>query len=217
MDEALEAVTRGMDAARKEVFERVWRRVMDTGGAEDAPLLPTPETPAEEKGDGTGEALLPAARPAPPEGSDFPRETGVLGESCQEWAGLLQGLIRAALTEGKALQALSARAAGRPGRALAALAAEKTRQARELAAVCFLITGVRFWPEPGKAVPARSYLGELRQRFRRGQESMAAYLAGAELVTDPCLRALFLRHARDQWDQGQRLRALVEQGVAGGR
>ena len=38
MDGSLEAVTRGMTGERKEVFERVWRRVMHSGASEGTPL-----------------------------------------------------------------------------------------------------------------------------------------------------------------------------------
>ena len=48
MDESLEAVTRGMEGEKREVFERVWRRVMHSGAAEDVPLAAEPAVPAPE-------------------------------------------------------------------------------------------------------------------------------------------------------------------------
>ena len=225
MDESLTALTGDMTGARREVFERVWRRVMHSGAAEDIPLPeegplpeggPLPERdslpeknplpkPAE-----AGALALPTPPPDLPRG-DFPKEPGVLGEGCREYVGLLQGLIRGALEDWRSYQVLARRAGGGPGRVLAALGAEQKRRARELCAACFLISGVRFWPDPEKAAPPRSYLGALRRLFRREQEAMASCLAGAETVSDPCLQELFLRHAKEAWDRSCRLRALVEQ------
>ena len=205
MDGSLETLTREMSGERKAVFERVWRRVMGT--------LPAEEVPGEEAVPAEGaEKDLPAL-PCPAEAaeSDFPREPGVLGESCREYVGLLQGLLRGALEDWRSYQALSRRAGGGPGRALSSIAQEERRRAKELNAVCFLISGARTWPDPEKASPVRSYLGALRSLFRREQETMAACLAGAELVGDPCLRELLVRHAKEAWDHSCRVRMLVEQ------
>lgn len=196
MDGTLEAVTRDMTGERKEVFRRVWQRVMHGGPAEDGP--------AEER-------LLPAlSPPAEGPGGDYPGPPGVLGEDCLEFAGLLQGLLRRALEDGRSYQALARRAGGSAGRELAALGAQARQGARELGAVCFLISGARPWPDPGKGTAPGSYLGSLRRLFRREQETMAADLAGAETVTDPCLRELLLRHAAQAWDRSCRIRGLVE-------
>ena len=226
MDRSLEAVTKGMSGERKEVFERVWRRVMHSGAAEDIPLPedgPLPEgaplaegrplskaAPPASAGGGAGILALPASPPDLPRG-DFPGEPGVLGAGCREYMGLLQSLIRQALKGWRSYQALARRTGGGPGRVLAALGAEEKRRAKELCAACFLISGARFWPDPEKAAPPGSYLGVLRRLFRREQETAAACLAGAETVTDPCLQDLLLRHAKEAWDRSCRLRALVEQ------
>lgn len=205
MDGSLEALTKEMSGERKAVFERVWRRVMGT--------LPQEDAPGEESAPPEAtETDLPAL-PCPAEGaeSDFPRDLGVLGESCLEYVPLLQGLLRGALEDWRTYQALSKRAGGVPGRALSSIAQEEKRRAKELNAVSFLISGARTWPDPEKAAPVRSYLGALRSLFRREQETMAACLAGAELVGDPCLRDLLLRHGKEAWDHSCRVRALVEQ------
>ena len=205
MDGSLEALTREMSGERKAVFERVWQRVMGT--------LPTEDTPGEEAAPtDAAEKELPAL-PCPAEGaeSDFPRDLGVLGESCLEYVPLLRGLLRGALEDWRSYQALAKRAGGGPGRVLSSIAQEEKRRAKELNAVCFLISGARTWPDPEKASPFRSYLGALRSLFRREQETMAACLAGAELAGDPCLRELLVRHAKEAWDHSCRVRALVEQ------
>ena len=205
MDGSLEALTREMSGERKAVFERVWQRVMGTLPAEDD--LGEAAVPPE-----AGQQELPALPcPAETAESDFPHDLGVLGESCLEYVPLLQGLIRGAMEDWRTYQALAKRAGGGPGRVLGAIAREERKRAGELNAVCFLISGARTWPDPEKTSPVRSYLGALRSLFRREQETMAACLAGAEMVGDPCLRELLVRHAREAWDHSCRVRALVEQ------
>lgn len=219
------------DQEQREIFARVWQRVM--AGREAAcplPWGPAPEAQAAPEEQAAPEAPQPDPAPeaaAPqPEGeaqpalpvprapgrprSDFPQPAGVLGPGCEESVPLLQSLIRRELADGREYQTLARRAGGQPGRVLAALAGEKKRRAKALSAACFLITGARYWPEGTPCPPVTSYLGTLRRRFHREQEAMAAYLAGAEATEDPCLRALFQDHAQGSWDQACRLRALVE-------
>ena len=205
MDGSLEALTREMSGERKAVFERVWQRVMGALPAEDVPGEET--APAET----AGKELPALTCPAETAESDFPHDLGVLGESCLEYVPLLQGLLRGALEDWRTYQALGKRAGGGPGRVLSSIAQEEKRRAKELNAVCFLISGARTWPDPEKVSPVRSYLGALRGLFRREQETMAACLAGAELVGDPCLRDLLVRHGKEAWDHSCRVRALVEQ------
>ena len=209
------SLTEGMPEERKEVFARVWRRVMHSCAEESGPLSgPTDmqtspvDTPVREE-----PAPQVPAIPADSPRGDFPAggDVGVLGENCLEFTGLLQGMIRRRLADWRSCQALARRAGGNSGRVLAALATEEQRQARELSAACFLITGARYWPDPAHAPQPGSYLAALRQRFRQEQEDMAACLTAAELTSDPCLRQLFLRHASQSWDHACRIRSLVEQ------
>ena len=215
VEESLMSLTEGMPEERKAVFERVWRRVMHSCAEEACPLPDLPETqsaPGSDPATQDGEVPVPAL-PADSPHSDFPAgdAVGVLGENCLEFAGLLQGMIRRRLSDWRFCQALARRAGGTAGRELAALAMEEKRQAKELSAACFLITGGRYWPDPDPIPRPGSYLAALRQRFRREQEDMAACLTAAELTGDPCLRRLFLDHARQAWDHACRIRTLVEQ------
>ena len=215
MEESLLSLTEGMPEDRKAVFARVWRRVMNSCAEESAPLSdpPAAQNAAASDPDQEEEAVRVPALPADCPCSDFPSGdgAGVLGENCLEFAGLLQEMIRRRLADWRSLQALARRAGGNPGRILAALAAEEKRQARELSAACFLITGARYWPDQEKPPRPGSYLAALRRRFRREQEDMASCLTAAELTADPCLRQLFLKHARESWDHACRIRSLVEQ------
>lgn len=189
------------------VFDRVWQRVMG-----DAPSPVTWETPS----DGSAAASLPApvpgsdAKPDRPRG-DFPTSAGVLGPASADAVPLLQEFIRDELTDYRSYQALARRVGGNPARVLNAMAADELRHAKELSAAYFLISGVRYWPDPGKAPVPTSYLGALRQHFAGEQEGMLAYLAGAEATHDPCLQQLFFSLAQDEWRHACQLRTLVEQ------
>lgn len=212
-------------AEKKEIFARVWKRVMADSTAacpitwedpaEEAAPVPAQDPAPAEAGQMAEEApCLPApARPAKGHSphSDFPHAGGVLGEGCLDCAPLLQELIRRELADLREYQALARRAGGSPGRVLAGLAGEKKRRAKRLSAAYFLISGVRYWPEGTGTPPITSYLGTLRRRFAQEQATMAAYLTGAESTTDPCLQQLFWDHAKECWAQACRIRALVEQ------
>ena len=221
MEERMPRPMPAQTVEQKAIFERVWKRVM-ADREEESPLVweeparPEEETglaplgagdPAPEEAEGTTAPATP--RPMGPHG-DFPRETGVLGESCLDCGPLLQELVRRELTDCREYQALARRAGGSPGRVLAGLAGEKKRRAKRLSAAYFLISGVRYWPEGegGAAVP--SYLGTLRRRFAQEQATMAAYLAGLEGTTDPCLRQMFWEHAQENWGHACQIRKLVE-------
>ena len=219
MEESREAqLCAGMPEDRKEVFQRVWRRVME--GREDScpitwendqPALtpPSRETPP-------GQPALPAGAGERcrdhPQG-DFPdrRAMGFLGENCRDCEPLLQEMIRREISDWKEYQLLARRTGGAPARVFLAMASDEKRHAKRLSAAYFLISGVRYWPEGENAAPPTAYLGALRRRFGVEQESMAAYLAGAEATSDPCLRQLFLEHAREEWDHACKIRNLVEQ------
>ena len=221
--------TPSKEQEQREIFARVWQRVMadrpaacplpweaaaqPEAAAPSAPETDRPPEPASQPSPAPAPEdprPLPAPRASGRPRSDFPQDAGVLGPGSAESVPLLQSLIRRELADSREYQTLARRAGGQPARLLTALAGEKKRRAKALSAACFLITGARYWPEGTPCPPVTSYLGTLRRRFHREQEAMAAYLAGAEATEDPCLRALFQDHAQGSWDQACRLRALVE-------
>lgn len=209
---------------RDAVFERVWKRVME--GREDTPPIVWGDAarPPEENTEAHGSlqeetrreldqelAVLPSAGGQDRSHSDFPpSHGGFLGENCRDCAPLLQEMIRRELADVREYQALARRVGGNQARAFQALASEEKRHAKRLSAAYFLISGVRYWPDGEKITPPTSYLGALRRRFGMEQEGMAAYLAGAEATADPCLRQLFLDHAKEEWDHACRIRSMVE-------
>ncbi|MBR5533649.1 MAG: hypothetical protein IKU62_02255 [Ruminiclostridium sp.] len=200
--------TRDLD--REAVIQRVWKRVME-GREETFPLAlkedPEPHGSLQnEEGDA---GILPA--PMPQERSDFPTGAVFLGEGSLDCAPFLQEMIRRELTRMREYQALAKRTGGPQARVLQALAQEGKGHAKRLSAACFLISGVRYWPEGGRTAPPTSYLGTLRHGFGEEQRAMTDYLAGAEATSDPCLRQLFLELAKTAWERACKIRALVEQ------
>ena len=134
-----------------------------------------------------------------------------MGEGCRESIPLLQELIRRALEDGRDYQTLARRSGGGVGRIFGQMAGQARQNARELSAAYFLISGVRYWPESGPAPQLGSYLGELRRRFIREQETMTACLTGAEATADPCLGQMLWTQAGTAWERACKLRTLVEQ------
>ena len=118
---------------KKEIFARVWKRVMgdhtdacpitweETGGDQAQTTTEQQQTLVTEEAAQTEEkTVLPA--PHVPRGgqrlhSDFPRDDaqGVLGPQCLDCAPLLQELIRRELADCREYQTLSRRAGGGPG------------------------------------------------------------------------------------------------------
>ena len=197
----------------REIFDRVWRRVMGDRAAE-SPVAwdPPEETAADTPEQPPTQTVL---TPALPQGgrdrpvNDFPRSVGVLSE--EEAVPALQELIRRELADWREYQALARRTGGGPARVFAGVGTEKKRHAKRLSAACFLISGVRYWPETTQRVSVESYLGALRRRFHAEQERMAQYLAAAEGTADPSLRQLYFENAKEAWDAAMKLRTLVEQ------
>ena len=236
MDETMGTLSNGSAEERNAVFERVWKRVMEgRTDASGSPIVWGEDRAAqmtEAHGSLQGEeetvqdtALLPMGsqraqrdrtRSDFPQGdrarSDFPQgQVGFLGDNCLDCVPMLQEMIRRELADRREYQTLARRVGGHQAKTFQALANEEKRHAKRLSAAYFLISGVRYWPEGEKAVPPTSYLGTLRRRFGEEQAGMAAYLAGAEATSDPCLRQLFLDHAQEEWDHACKIRSLVEQ------
>lgn len=207
MDETMSVRREDRDA----VFQRVWKRVME-GREETSPVTLTQEE-TEAHGSLQGEEgeveVLPA--PKPQRESDYPAGAVFLGEGSLDLAPLLQEFIRHELGDLRAYQTLARRTGGPQARVFQQLANQEKDHAKRLSAAYFLIAGVRYWPEGGKADLPGSYLGALRHRFGEEQRGMMAYLAGAEATEDPCLRQLFLELAREEWDHACKIRTLVEQ------
>ena len=194
----------GLCGSDREVFERVWRRVMETGGG---------ESPVEVVPEGQGFSAPVPAVPAPAAPRLAPPDPACtihcLGPASARYGEALQQFIQEELGDAATYRALARR--GRSGSRFAALAAQERRHAKRLSAAYFLISGVRYFPDE-QALPRLegTYLGTLRARFQAEQRGEAAYRMAAESCQDPCLRELYLELAEEELHHSRVLREILE-------
>ena len=193
----------------REVFERVWRRVMPEERGDCPFTLTEQEEPAE--------STLPAlAVPASPQvatlrQADEGADIACLGPASAAYGTALQGYIDDELADWRRYQALARRTPGGGGRMLAAVAADERRHAKKLSTAYFLISGVRYWPEVRAVQPAAPLHAALRERFWEEQRGAAAYQAAAEETSDPCLKELFSELAAEEEAHVWTIRSVLEQ------
>ena len=194
----------GLYGSDREVFERVWRRVMEAGGGE-SPVEVIPE------GAGLPAPFPEVSAPAaplllPPDPEDAIR---CLGPASSRYGEALQQFIQAELQDAATYRALARR--GRSGSRFATLASQERRHAKRLSTAYFLISGVRYLPADRAAPRLEStYLGTLRARFQAEQRGEAVYRAAAEHCQDPCLQALYLELAEEELGHSRVLRDILE-------
>ena len=195
----------GMD---REVFERVWRRVMpeDRG---DCPFT----LEQEDSQQAGGLPAVPAAAQAEVvamEQGDEGHDISCLGPGSAAYGAALQGYIDDELADWRRYQSLARRTPGGGGRALAAVAADERRHAKKLSTAYFLISGVRYWPE-GKAAQSPTPLhAALRERFWAEQQGAASYQAAAAETSDLCLKELFTELAGEEEAHAWTVRGVLE-------
>lgn len=207
----------------REVFERVWRRVMP----EDRPDCPfvlddsaaqaQAAAPAQEQAQTPcvpeRTALAPVVQPAPVSAA-LPQEdcAPCLGAASAVYGALLQQFIDHELADFRTYQMLARRAIGTGGKVLASIASDERRHAKRLSTAYFLISGVRYWPIDRMNAPMNhTYPAALRERFGEEQRGECAYLAAAEETTDPALQELFQELAGDENAHAWLLRGILEQ------
>ena len=212
----------GQYGSDRDIFLRVWRRVMP----EETPACPItvdtgePARPAPPSNDMSVQTLpapVPHNMPAPDtsgdsSGDDFPTPEDVpcLGSGGQPDLEQLRMFISQELMYWQIYRTLAQRS-GQSGRMLAALAGNCRKRSKRLSAALFLISGVRFWPAEPPAVPMpRSYFGTLRELFLAEQNRGGTYRAGAEDCRDACLQALYLELADECMEHACRIRTLLE-------
>lgn len=199
----------GMD---REVFERVWRRVMpETRG--DCPFT-LPEQEEQKEAAALPALAVPtgeAARVVTLEQADEGHDIQCLGPASAAYGAALQGYIDDELSDWRTYQALARRTPGGGGRALAAVAADERRHAKKLSTAYFLISGVRYWPEVKAAQTPTPLHAALRERFWAEQRGAAAYQAAAAETADPCLKELFTELAGEEEAHVWTIRGVLEQ------
>lgn len=186
----------GQCGADREVFERVWRRVMP----EDRPDCPftlysEEETeqasvqPAEEK----RTELVPV--PAERSGGD---------------GAVLQAFIADELSDWRTYQTLARRIPGGNGRALMGVAADERRHAGRLSAAYFLLSGVKFWPPAELELTKEGWMALLRRRYWAERKGAEAYRTAAGRTGDSALRELYLELAGDEEAHAGVIRGILE-------
>ena len=190
----------------REVFERVWKRVMPEA-RQDCPF----------------EVALPEERPLPAvvtsavPAVDREVETGeeeitCLGPASAVHGPQLQQYIDQELMAHRCCQAMARRVPGSGGRMLSALAAEKRRRAKRLSTAYFLISGVRYWPVAQLTRPRMTtYVGGLRQLYQRGQALTEEFHSCRSHAATQDLAQLYAQLAQAGAKRCAQLRQLLEQ------
>lgn len=202
----------GMCTCDREVFERVWRRVMPEG-MEDSPIELIPESmPATQEELPRAELAVPepetertsSCRPQP--------DVLCLGQASARYAPLLQEMIEGESEDWRLYQALARRAAGSGARMLGSMAADERRHVRRLAAAYFLITGERCQAQGQQGSrPVPELMTGLREQFIQEQREAAAYQGAAAETADPCLQQLYRELAQEEQMHARLIRSLLEQ------
>lgn len=216
----------GQCGSDREVFERVWRRVMPADRPDcpftlfgDGEAAPSEAPPALRQNDPPETPPTPCREnPAEEPSRRVPRSTAMeedvpcLGAASAVYGPLLQEFITHERADGQTYRLLARRAGGGAGRVLAAIAADESRHAKRLGAAYFLISGVRFAPEAGPALPPEcTYLSALRDRFLSEQRGAERYRTAANRTDDPCLKELFLELGSDEEAHARLILGLLEQ------
>lgn len=186
----------GQCGADREVFERVWRRVMP----EDRPDCPFTLYSEEE----TEHAPV-----RPTEG----KRTGLLPVPAEQSGGdgaVLQAFIADELSDWRTYQTLARRIPGGNGRALMGVAADERRHAGRLSAAYFLLSGVKFWPPAEPELTKEGWMAILRRRYWAERKGAEAYRTAAGRTGDSALRELYLELAGDEEAHAGVIRGILE-------
>ena len=184
----------GQCGADREVFERVWRRVMP----EDRPDCPFTLYSEEEQV---------AVRPAEERKADL---VPVPAEQSGGDGAVLQAFIADELSDWRTYQTLARRIPGGNGRALMGVAADERRHAGRLSAAYFLLSGVKFWPPAEPELPGGGCMAALRARYWAERKGAEAYRAAAGRTGDSALRELYLELAGDEEAHAGLIRSILE-------
>ena len=199
----------------REVFDRVWQRVMRDGSRDpiqtDPPadqqarngMLAQQEMTVTEQ---TGLAL-PRREEMRPE-----QDVSCLGGGSAMYAPLLREMMDGETENYRTYQALARRAGNNGTRMLSTMAADKRRHAKRLSTAYFLITGEQYRsPNMMGGRPPMDLMNGLREQFIQEQRGAAAYQGAAQEASDPCLRQLFRELGQESMAHSRMIRNLLEQ------
>lgn len=186
----------GQCGADREVFERVWRRVMP----EDRPDCPFTLYSEEE----TEQA---AVQPTEEKRTEL---VPVPAEQSGGDGAVLQAFIADELSDWRTYQTLARRIPGGNGRALMGVAADERRHAGRLSAAYFLLSGVKFWPPAELELTKEGWMALLRRRYWAERKGAEAYRTAAGYTGDSALRELYLELAGDEEAHAGVIRGILE-------
>ena len=195
----------------REVFDRVWQRVMSD------PIQTDP--PADEQARG-GMEIRQEMTVTEQTGLAVPRREEVrpeqdvscLGGGSSTYAPMLREMMDGETENFRTYQALARRAGNNGTRMLSTMAADKRRNAKRLAAAYFLITGEQYRsPNMTGSRPPMDLMTGLREQFIQEQRGAAAYGGAAQETSDPCLRQLFRELGQESMGHSRMIRSLLEQ------
>lgn len=182
-------------------YDRVWQRVSPQ-------LNPYPEL--------RGPRPLPDERPLPERRPACgPGEPCCMGPVSETELDALRAAVGEELEDAQVYRYLSRQAPAPAARhALRAMAEEEAGHARSLRAMLFLLSGETLHMNvplpPQNRLPWRDRLREL---CRRELDSGTQYLQLSRQTRDTCLRRLYRRMSRDEFNHADRLRGLLEQAL----
>ena len=223
----------------QEVFQRVWRRVMEGRSQQDSPIetapvpqtipqtypqtLPEtyPRTPPQPParwvdGDMSCDYLAALAKAMPERRvqdqpvNDLP-QAGLESPGGEHTARLRQQTLEA-LEAWQFYRHLARRTRGNTARTLTNMAADQHQLARKLAAAYFIHSGVRYWPSEQLTTPTiTSYWGALRQRHQTEQQTELSYRMAMDDAGDDTLAELYGELTESCRTHCRQLRSLLEQ------
>lgn len=223
----------------QEVFQRVWRRVIEGRSQQDSPIetapvpqtipqtypqtLPEtyPRTPPQPParwvdGDMSCDYLAALAKAMPERRvqdqpvNDLP-QAGLESPGGEHTARLRQQTLEA-LEAWQFYRHLARRTRGNTARTLTNMAADQHQLARKLAAAYFIHSGVRYWPSEQLTTPTiTSYWGALRQRHQAEQQTELSYRMAMDDAGDDTLAELYGELTESCRTHCRQLRSLLEQ------
>ena len=199
-------------ACDREVFDRVWQRVMRDGNNDPIQADPPADEQARNGNGGlqvmeqTG-LVLPRREEGRPE-----QDVSCLGGGSAMYAPMLREMMDGETENYRTYQALARRAGNNGTRMLGSMAADKRRNTKRLAAAYFLITGEQYRsPNMNGTRPPMDLMNGLRGQFIQEQRGAAAYEGAAQETGVPCLRQLFRELGQEAMGHARMIRSLLEQ------
>ncbi len=186
----------GLYGSDRELFRRVWDRVVPEGTQSPIRMEPPPVVQQ-------GLVPVPAREEVP---------VDCLGEGASAELPQLEELARQAVQDGRVYQGLARRVGGAAARVLSGMAADERRNAKKLAAAYFLITGQRWQGAPAEGErQGQEPMQLLRHQYMAEQRTAAGAQAAAQQTDDLCLRQLYMELAREKQTHARAIRSLLEQ------